>query len=182
MPDYKNSYPMVLNGVFIGMISLRSDQVDYFGIPDPTSAELAFTKYTGEIAAHTRKIRTRRLEANSPIKEVNVKKKTGVGRERGKQTKGRGGKPFKIPTELVNTPAATPTTTTPTVARRSTPVYTTIRFPGDASIFEISAWLHAKLITKKPKSFQSPSGKTYSVSPLPVGAVVTGDNTTPTTP
>ena len=119
MPDYKNSYPMVLNGVFIGMISLRSDQVDYFGIPEATPAELAFTKYTGEIAGHTRKIRTRRLEANSPIREVTVGKKTGVGRERGKQ------------------------------------------------------------ITKKPKSFQSPAGKTYSVSPLPVGAIVTGEDTTP---
>ncbi|KJH69398.1 hypothetical protein [Aliterella atlantica] len=180
MPDYKTTYPMVLNGVFIGLVSLRSDQIDYFGIPDATPAELAFVKYTGSIKAHTRKVRSKRLEANSPIIEVTVDRKTGVGRERGKIAKGRGGKPFKIPTELVNTPAPQPSTTGTPRPARSTPVYTTIRFPGDASIAEISAWLHAKLLTKKPKSFQSPSGKTYSVSPLAVGSVVSGDeDTTP---
>jgi len=173
---------MVLNGVFIGLISLRSDQADYFGIPDATPAELAFVKYTGEIAAHTRKIRTKKLEANSPVINVTVAKKTGVGRERGKIVKGRGGKPFKIPTELVNTPAPKPSTTGGTRPARSTPVYTTIRFPGSASIPEVSAWLHAKLLTKKPKSFQSPSGKTYSVSPLVSGAVVTGAGDGDSTP
>lgn len=180
MPNYNNTYPMVLNGVFIGLLSLRSDQVDYFGIPDPTPAEKAFTKYTGSIAGHTRKIRSRKLEANSPILEVTVTKKNGVGRERGKQAKGRGGKPFKIPTELLNTPAPRPLTTATPRPARSTPVYTTIRFPGNASIAEISAWLDAKLTTKKPKSFQSPSGKAYSVSPLPAGAVASGsEDTTP---
>lgn len=180
MADYKTMYPMVLNGVFIGIVNLRSDQVNYFNIPEPTAAELEFLKYTGSIAAHSRKIRSSRLDNTTGNKTVTVDKKNGIARERGKTAKGRGGKPIKVPTELVNTPAPRPSTSPGgTVINRSVPVYTTIRFPGSASMGEISAWLHLKLVGKKPKSFQSPAGKTYAVSPLVAGAVVSGGDTTP---
>lgn len=180
MPSYNDAYPMVLNNVYLGVISIRSDQKAYFGIPDATTTELAFLKYRGEIAQHTRKIRSERLDSGTTTREVQVKKVTGISRERGKVIKGRGGKAIKIPTELRNVPAATPTTSPGApLNRRSTVVYTIIRFPSKASMGEISAWLHEKLKTKKPKSFQSPSGKTYGISPLVTGAIVTGEDTTP---
>lgn len=181
MPDYNQTYPMVLNGVFIGMISIRSDQKDYFNIPDPTPAELALVKYRGEIKPHKRQIFSNRLGSPTATKTIDVEKVTGISRERGKTMKGRGGKPIKIPTELTSTPQSTPTTDPgATVIRRAQVRYTTIRFPGDASMGEISAWLYAKLVGHKPKTFQSPAGKAYAVSPLVAGAVVSGDgNTTP---
>lgn len=181
MPSYNNQYPMVLNGVFIGIISLRSDQVAYFNIPDATPAEKAFMKYAGKIEAHSRKIRSNRLDSGNSTRTITVDKKTGISRERGKIIRGRGGRPFKIPTELVNTPAPSSSTAPGgQIIKPSTPVYTIIRFPGAASIGEVSAWLDLKLVAKKPKSFQSPSGKAYSVSPLGSGAVVSGDgDTTP---
>ncbi len=172
---------MVLNGVFLGMISLRSDIINYFGIPNPTPAELAFTKYTGSIAAHTRNRFSQRLDSEVPTgTPIAISKKTGVTKERGKIIKGRGGKPIKVPTELFSTPATAPSTNAgQTVIRRPQVRYVTIRFPGSASMGEISAWLFTKMTTKKPKTFQSPSGKAYSVSPLVAGAVVSGENTTP---
>lgn len=179
MPNYNNTYPMVLNNVFIGMISLRSDQINYFNIPPATEEELKFVKYVGSIAGHTRNIRSRRLDSGSTTRPITVEKTNGISRDRGKIIKGRGGKPFKIPTQLVNTPTSPPNTSGTSTPRRSTPVYTTIRFPGNASIGEVSAWLYAKLTAKKPTTFQSPSGKAYALSPLATGAVVTGDNTTP---
>jgi hypothetical protein len=181
MPNYKNTYPMVLNGVYLGMISLRSDVVRYFGIPEATTAEKAFGKYSGSIAAHQRTIRTNRLDDATGTRTIDVVKKNGISRERGKPAKNRGGRPFKIPTQLVNRPGATASTNPAgTIIRPETVVYTTIRFPNAASVGEVSAWLHQKLVSKKPESFQSPSGKTYSVSPLTSGAVVSGGgDTTP---
>jgi hypothetical protein len=171
---------MVLNGVFLGMISIRSDQKNYFNIPDPTTAELAFVKYRGEIKGHSRKIFSSRLDSTTPTRTVQVTKKTGISRERGKSTNGRGGRAIKIPTELTSTPDSAPTTDPGSaVIKRAQVRYTTIRFPNNASIGEISAWLHAKLASHKPKIMKSPGGKTYAVSPLVAGATVTGANTTP---
>ncbi len=167
MPQYGDTYPMVLNGVFLGLINIRSDVKDYFNIPDPTPAELAFVNYSGEIKPHSRNIYRDRLDTVTVTRTINIDKKTGISRSRGKTFKGRGGRPFKIPTELTSTPAATPNTNPgSTVVRRPQIRYTTMRFPGDASVGEVSAWLHAKLVAKKPKSFTSPGGKTYPVAPL----------------
>lgn len=180
MPQYSEAYPMVLNGVFIGLISIRSDVKNYFDIPDPTPAELAFINYRGEIAAHSRNIYSNRLDSTSPTKTVNVDKKTGISRSRGKTFKGRGGKPIKIPTQLTTTPNSTPTTDPgATVIKRPQIRYTTVRFPGEASIGEISAWLNQKLVSKKPATFTSPGGKSYPVAPLAAGTTPTGQNTTP---
>lgn len=180
MPYYGDAYPMVLNGVFLGMVSIRSDQKNYFDIPDATPAEEAFSKYRGEIAAHSRKIYSNRLDSTAPTTTVQVSKKTGISRERGKTISGRGGRAIKIPTELTSTPNSTPTTDPGgTVAKRAQVRYTTIRFPNSASIGEISAWLHAKLVNHKPKIMKVSGGKTYSVSPLVAGAVVTGQDVTP---
>lgn len=180
MPQYGNTYPMVLNGVFLGLINIRSDVKDYYNIPDPTPAELAFVNYRGEIAAHSRNIFSNRLDSTAPTKTVQVSKKTGISRSRGKTMKGRGGKPIKIPSELTSTPA-TVATTNPgaTVVRRPQIRYTTVRFPGSASIGEISAWLNLKLTAHKPTTFTSPGGKAYPVAPLVAGATVTGQDTTP---
>lgn len=180
MPQYGDTYPMVLNGVFIGLINIRSDVKNYYNIPDPTAAELAFVNYRGEIAAHTRNIFSNRLDSTAPTKTIQVSKKTGISRSRGKTLKGRGGKPIKIPTELTTTPATAPTTDPgATVIRRPQIRYTTLRFPGEASIGEISAWLHLKLTAKKPATFTSPGGKAYPVAPLATGATVSGQDTTP---
>lgn len=180
MTTYGDAYPMVLNNVFLGMISIRSDQKRYFGIPDPTAEELAFVKYVGSIAGHSRNIHSDRLDSTSPTRTITVDKKTGISRERGKTTNGRGGRPIKIPTELTNTPPSAPTTNAgSTVIRRPYIRYTTIRFPSNASMGEISAWLHLKLVSHKPKTMKSPGGKTYSVSPFPTGAQATGQGVTP---
>ncbi len=182
MPNYNLTYPMVLNNVFLGMISIRSDVQDYFGIPAPTPTELSAVKYRGEIAAHTRNIFTQGINAATaaPTRQVNITKKTGISRERGKNAKNRGGKPFKIPTQLTSTPQTAATTDAGAAIPRTAQIrHTIIRFPGEASIGEVSAWLHQKMVTRKPVSFQSPGGKTYSVSPLAAGAVVSGGDTTP---
>lgn len=180
MPQYGDTYPMVLNGVFIGLLSIRSDVKNYYGIPDPTTAELAFVNYVGEIAGHQRNIFSNRLDDNAPTKTITVDKKTGISRSRGKTFKGRGGKPIKIPTELTTTPApAGNTNPGATTIRRPAIRYTTIRFPNEASIGEISAWLHLKLVSKKPKTFTSPGGKAYPVAPFVTGATPTGQSTTP---
>lgn len=182
MANYNLTYPMVLNNVYLGMISIRSDVADYFGIPAPNTTELSAVKYRGEIKAHSRNIFSQRLDASTtaPTRQVAIDKKTGISRERGKNAKNRGGKPFKIPTQLTSTPQTIATTDAGAAIVRQPQIrHTTIRFPGEASIGEVSAWLHLKLVTKKPVSFQSPGGKTYSVSPLAAGAVVSGGDTTP---
>lgn len=182
MPNYNLTYPMVLNNVFLGMISIRSDQQDYFNIPAPSTTELSVVKYRGEIAAHTRAVFSKGLDASAiePTRQVNITKKTGISREHGKNAKARGGRPFKIPTQLTSTPQTAATTDAGAAIVRLPQIrHTIIRFPGEASIGEVSAWLHLKCVAKKPVSFQSPGGKTYSVSPLASGAVVSGADTTP---
>lgn len=180
MPTYGDAYPMVLNNVFLGMISIRSDQKRYFGILDPTAEELAFVKYVGEVAGYSKNIYSERLDSTSPTRTITVDKKTGIQRERGKTTNGRGGRAIKIPTELTNTPPSRPTTNAAsTVIRRPQVRYTIMRFPNGASMGEISAWLHLKLVSHKPKIMISPGGKTYSVSPFSAGAQATGQNVIP---
>lgn len=179
MPQY-SPYPMVLNGVFLGMVDLRSDQKNYFNIPEPTEAEQAFVNYRGDIAAHTRKIFSNRLDSLTPTREVNVDKKTGISRKRRKFTKGRGGRPIKVPTELTSTPSSTPTTDpNATVIKRPSIRMTTIKFPSSASLAEISAWLNTKLVRHKPTYMQSPAGQAYPIGSLATGTVATGTTTTP---
>lgn len=172
---------MVLNGVFLGLISLRSDVKNYFNIPEATEAEKAFINYRGEIKGHSRNIYSDRLDSTAPTRTVNVDKKTGISRTRAKTIKGRGGKAVKIPTELTTTPAS-PATTDPgaAVIRKPNIRYVTVRFPASASVGEISAWLNAKLTAHKPKSFQPVGGRAYPVAPLASGATPSGQtNTTP---
>lgn len=172
---------MVLNGVFLGLVDLRSDQKAYYNIPEPTTAELAFISYTGKIEAHTRKIYSNRLDSPSSTKEISVDKKTGIGRKRRKFTKGRGGRPIKIPTELTSTPSPSASTNPgSTVLKRPSVRMTTIKFPGSASLAEISSWLHTKLVSKKPTYMLSPAGQAYPISPLSTGAIVTGASDTTT--
>lgn len=174
-------YPMVLNNVFLGMVDIRSDQANYFDIPDATPAEKAFEKYLGETAAHRRKIYRRRLEDANTTVEINVTKKNNVQRTRKKVMKGRGGRPIKVPTELTSTPSSSPSTNPGgTVIRAPQIRFTTFKFPGSASLSEISAWLHLKLVNHKPKYMLSPAGQAYPIGPMSAGAVVTGgEDTTP---
>lgn len=159
-------YPMVLNNVFIGMIGLRSDQKRYFGIPEPTAAEEAKVHYQGEIAAHKRNIFSKRLDEETPTRQININKVTNIDRDRSKTVASRGGKPIKIPTQRTSTPAAPETTdaNNPPPARTPSTRYTTIKFPQAASNGEISRWLHAKCVQKKPLIFKTPAGQTHRVS------------------
>lgn len=178
MTTYGDAYPMVLNNVFIGLISIRSDQKRYFNIPDATPEENAFVKYVGSIAAHDRNIHSDRLDSTNPTKTVHVDKKTGIERQRAKTVKGRGGRAIKIPTELMNTPPSPPNTNAAaTVIRRPYIRQTIIRFPNTASAGEISAWIHLKLTAHKPRTFQIVGGKTYTVAPFATGAQATGATT-----
>lgn len=179
MPSY-SPYPMVLNGVYLGLVDVRSDQKDYFDIPDATAAELAFVSYRGSISAHKRKIYSNRLDSTAQTREIDVTKKTGISRQRRKFTKGRGGKPIKIPTEMTSTPSSTPTTDPgATVIKRPSIRMTVMKFPSGVSLAEISAWLHVKLVNHKPKYIQSPAGQAYPIAPLAAGTVATGEDTTP---
>lgn len=173
MPSY-SPYPMVLNGVYLGLVDLRSDQKGYFGIPDATPAELAFVSYRGEIGAHTRKIYSNRLDSVTSTREIQINKKTGISRKRRKFTKGRGGRPIKIPTELTSTPSSPPSTDAgSTVIKRPSVRMTTMKFPGAASLGEISSWLDTKITRRKPTYMLSPAGQAYPIGPLATGATVT---------
>lgn len=178
MPTY-SPYPMVLNGVFLGMVDLRSDQINYFDIPAASAAEQAFTSYLGEIKAHTRKVYSTRLDSATSTREINVDKKINIPRKRRKNIKGRGGRPIKVPTELTSTPSTPPSTTGGGTIRRPSVRMTTIKFPSGASLSEISAWLHLKLVSKKPTYMQSPSGQAYPIGPMPTGAQATPQTATP---
>lgn len=175
-------YPMVLNNKYLGLIGLRSDQAKYFDIPEASAAEKAFVNYKGEIAAHSRKRYPNRLDSLEAVgTPTAIGKKTGISRQRGKDVNSRGGKPIKIPTELRSVPVPT-TTSDPaaTVIKPGSIRFTTIKFPGAASIGEISAWLDQKCVgSHKPTYFKSPAGRSYPVSALAVGAIVTGEDTTP---
>lgn len=159
-------YPMVLNNVFIGMIGLRSDQKRYYGIPEPTAQEEAKVHYQGEIAGHRRNIFSKRLDDQNPTRTIEIKKVTAIDRDRSKTVASRGGKPIKIPTQLQSTPAAIPSTdaNNPPPPRTPSTRYTTIKFPQAASNGEISRWLHAKCVEKKPLIFKTPAGQTHRVS------------------
>lgn len=175
-------YPMVLNGKYIGLIGLRSDQQKYFDIPDPTPAEKAFVNYKGEIKAHTRNRFPNRLDSATFVgTPTQVGKKTGISRQRGKDVNSRGGKPIKIPTELRSVPQTAPTSDPgATVVPGGSIRFTTIKFPGAANIGEISAWLNQKCVgSHKPTYFKSPAGRSYAVAALAAGAIVTGPDTTP---
>ena len=178
MPSYVN-YPMVLNGVFVGMLGLRTDQLDYFNIPDATPQELALAKTVSSGSNFQRNLHSNRLDSTAPTRQVTVDR-TRRSKDRGKDHLSRGGRPIIIPTELKSTPpSATSTDPGATVIRRESVRTTTIKFPGNADIAEISAWLHAKLVSHKPKTMKVKGGRAYAVAPFATGNTVTGACTTP---
>lgn len=178
MPSY-SSYPMVLNNVYIGMISIRSDQKNYFDIPDPTTAELTAAQYSTSGTDIQRKRYSQRLDSTT-AGGTNVQvKRTSRTRTRSKDHLMRGGKSIKIPTELRSTPPnAASTDPNATVVSRENIRFTSIRFPGSADLAEISAWLHLKLVTKKPSYMKAPGGRSYPLVPF-VGQVTGQEATTP---
>ena len=169
MPNPHQLYPMVLSGIFIGMLGLREDQIDYFNIPDPTAAELALVKYTGSIKAHKRNIYSNRLDDAAPTRVKNIERVAVVARERGKAVNSRGGKAIKVPTELTSTPAST-STVEAAAPKPASIRFTTFKFPGAANNAEISSWLFNKLVSHKPKYFKTPAGASHSVSGTPIPA------------
>lgn len=176
MPSY-SQYPMVLNGVFIGMVGIRSDQKKYFDIPEPTTAELTAAKYTTSGTDYQRKRYSNRLDSTTAAATNITVKRTSRAKTRAKDHIMRGGRAIKIPTELRSTPPTTASTDpNTTVIRRESIRFTTIRFPGTADLAEISAWLHAKLVTKKPSYMKAPGGRTYPL--VPFTGAVTGQDTT----
>lgn len=177
MPQTYEAYPMVLNGIFIGMISLRSDQKKYFDIAEPTADEQKLTAYLGDIKAHKRNIHTERLDSTTPTRQKAIDKKTNIERHRGKTVNSRGGKSIKVPTELVSVPAKT-STAVDAPDRVGSIRFTTMKFPGAASNAEISRWLHTKTgTTHRPKYFKTPAGRSF-----PVSAGLTAAVTAPETP
>lgn len=174
-------YPMVLNGVFIGMLDLRADQIDYFNIPAPTEAEAALQTYVGSRAGYTRNRFPERLDDTAPVgTPITVGRVAAVGRTHRKIKRGAGGKPIKIPTELTSTPINTSTGGAGTpVPRKPTIRFTTIKFPGAADLSEISRWLDIKLVAHKPNFFISPAGQSYPVGGFSNAVAPTGVDTTP---
>lgn len=173
------TYPMVLNNVYVGIVDVRTDQLNYFNIPTPSPEELAKAKYTVDGSDYQRNLFSQRLDSDAPTRLVTVDRKS-MTRDRGKFVRGRGGKPIKIPTELRSVPPTSQSTNPADVTiKRGTIRFTTMRFPGHADLSEISAWLHLKLVSHKPLYMISPSGRTYPVAPFPVGNRATGPDTTP---
>lgn len=178
MPNYE-TYPMVLNSVFVGMLDLRTDQIKYFNIPKATEAELGLAKTTSSGSNYTKQVYSNRLDSATPTRQVTVDR-TARTKSRRKAALGRGGKAIKIPTELRSSPPSGGSTNPGnTIIKRETIRFTTIRFPGAADLAEISAWLHLKLVSHKPTYLKSPSGSTYPVGPFSSGNVATGGDTTP---
>lgn len=182
MPSYQ-SYPMVLNGVFLGMIGLRTDQISYFNIPVATPEELKLAEYTIGSTTFQKKIYSNRLDTATSNDSTTVKRKART-KKSSKDHIARGGRPIKIPTQLRSIPATQPTTDGGnTIIKPGSIRMTTIKFPGVADLAEISAWLHAKLVAKKPTYLKSPGGRVYPIAPFGAGNVVTGgDNAGNTTP
>lgn len=177
MPSYVN-YPMVLNNVYIGMLGLRTDQIDYFNIPAATSAELALAKTVTSGSNFQRNLHSNRLDSTTPTRQVTVDR-TRRARDRGKDHLMRGGRPIIIPTELRSTPSSAGSTDPgATVIRRETVRTTTIKFPNEADLAEISAWLYLKLTAHKPKTMKTRGGRAYAVAPFASGNVATGGDTT----
>lgn len=178
MPQYFN-YPMVLNGVYIGMIGLRTDQQKYFDIPDPTAAELTAAQYRTNGTDVTRSRFPNRLDSTTKSgTDVRVRR-TARTKNHAKDHVARGGRPIVIPTELKSTPPTTNSTDgSSTIVKRETIRTTRIKFPGAADMAEISAWIHAKCVSKKPKFIKTPGGRNYPVAPF-AGGTVTGEDTTP---
>lgn len=177
MPSY-TSYPMVLNGVFLGMVALRSDQINYFEIPAATATELSAAQYTTSGTDIKRNKYENRLDSTNPAATAVTVKRTGRTRTRSKDHLMRGGRSIKIPTELKSTPPATASTNpNNTVVRKANIRFTTIKFPGTADLAEISAWLHTKLVQHKPTYMKAPGGRSYPLAPFTGQA--TGQPTTP---
>lgn len=171
---------MVLNGVFIGMIGIRSDQKNYFNIPDPTVAELTAAQYRTSGTNTTRNRYGERLDSTAPGTTSITVNRTSRSKTRSKDHLMRGGKSIKIPTELTSTPVrAGSTDPNSTVVVRPNIRFTSIRFPGSADLAEISAWLHAKLTAHKPTYMKAPGGRSYPLVPFVGTATGTGTNTTP---
>lgn len=165
MPSYFN-YPMVLNGVYIGMIGLRTDQQNYFDIPPATQEELSLAERTTSGSNIQRNLFSNRLDSQTATRQVTVNR-TARTKRRKKDHLSRGGRPIKIPTELTSTPP-TQVTTNPsnTVVPRPSIRFTTIKFPGTADLAEISAWLYLKLVNHKPLYMKSPGGGAYPLAPF----------------
>lgn len=156
-------YPMVINGIFIGMIGLRKDQIDYFNIPAATPAEEALVHYIGSIKAHKRNIHSKRLDDTAPTRVKSIERVAAIDRNRKKLVNSRGGKPITIPTELISVPAQS-STAADAPARRGNVRTTVIRFPGAASNGEISRWIKAKFVGHTPTYFKTPAGASYPVT------------------
>lgn len=176
MANKHELYPMVLNGIFIGMLGLREDQVEYFNIPPATPAEEALVHYEGSRKAHKRNIHSNRLDDTAPTRVKSIERIAVVNRDRSKSVNSRGGKSIKIPTDLTSTPQQT-STAADAPPRLPSIRFTTIKFPGAASNAEISRWLFAKCVKDKPKFFKTPAGSSHPV--VGTAIVVTPPPTNP---
>lgn len=161
MPNAYKELPMFLDNVFLGLIGIREDQIDYFGIVETT----AIPSITTGRKQHQRNIFSERLDDENTITRTVRVNRSNKPRNREKR-RVNAGKKIKLPTELVSTPSVTTGTTAKSTVRN-----TTINFPGNVSNYEIARWLNAKVVSHKPTFFYSPSGArqpiNVAVAPAP---------------
>ena len=158
MAQYKQ-FPMIINTVFIGIVSMRDDQVDYFGV-NITAPIPASTKGR---KAHTRNLYSKRLDDETATRQVQVGRSLKA-RDRQKN-RVNSGKKIKVPTQLTSTPSASavdgdgnPITRLPQIRM------TTINFPNRASNSEIAIWINNNFTTKKPDYFITSAGARHAVN------------------
>lgn len=148
MPNAYQTIPMFLDNVFLGLIGIRDDQLDYFGIVEATEVP----SITGGRKQHQRNIFSERLDDGTTVTRTVRVNRSNKPRNREKR-RINAGKKIKLPTELTSTPSvAAGTTAKPTIRN------TIINFPGNASNYEIARWLNTKIVSHKPKFFYTPSG------------------------
>jgi hypothetical protein len=147
MPDItttlaRSVIPIDLGSGRKGGVSVRADQIKYFGITVPAGAAEEQVKRTRDAHSRSKRapvgevspgvIAVQRSEWNTPIRAA----RQGTGKK------------VVVPTEQKTTKGS---------IRK-----TTFHFPSNATVGAISNWLFEQLKTHKPKSFEY-NGGTYAV-------------------
>lgn len=164
---------MVIEGTNLGLMNLRPDVIDRFGISLTTIAPTATTG-TRERTAHVRQIysnsntasTTRTTSVNRTL-IADVKRKNKVN----------SGKAIKVPTDLNSTPSRpAPAAGTTPVPAKVTPRMTVIRFPHKASNYQIARWINLYFTANKPAYFITPAGARYPVNVPEILAATAGES------
>lgn len=178
MSQYQN-YPMVLNNVYLGMIGLRTDQMNYFDIPKASDAEWKAAQYKTSGTDIFRSRFPNQLDSTAKSGTDIKVKRTARTKNHSKDNLMRGGRKVIIPTEMRSVPpTANSTDPNNTTIKKGNIRTTVIKFPGAADMAEISAWVHLKLVSKKPKYIKLPGGRNYPVVAFTSGQVTGAEETT----